>query len=82
MSRVRAAETSPVEEPAEEQEKPHLALVETAEDETLASTDEAQPVEEASEVLEAEPADLGAMFGSIRSRSIFETVDFALPCSP
>lgn len=65
MSRVKAAEASPAEEPAEEQEKPHLALVETAEDESLASTDEAQPVEEASEVLEAEPADLVVYIDSL-----------------
>jgi hypothetical protein len=58
MSRVKVAKTSPVEEPTEEQEKPHLALVETAEDGTPAPTDEAPPTEAEDEALEAEPADL------------------------
>lgn len=58
MSRVQVAKTSPVEELTEEQEKPHLALVETAEDGTPAATDEAPSAENRDEALEAEPADL------------------------
>jgi hypothetical protein len=58
MSRVQVAKTSPVEEPTEEQEKPHLALVDTAEDGTLVPTDEAPPTEDTEEALEAAPVDL------------------------
>jgi hypothetical protein len=58
MNRVKVAKTSPVDGPAGEPDKPHLALVEAAEDATPAPTDEAPPAEEAEEALEAEPADL------------------------
>ena len=65
MSRVKVAKTSPVEESTEEQEKPHLALVETAEDGTPAPTDEAVLAEGGDEMLEAEPADLVVYIDSL-----------------
>lgn len=66
MSKVQSAKTPPVEEePTEEQEKPHLALVETAEDGTPAPTDEASLAEDTEEVLEAAPADLVVYIDSL-----------------
>lgn len=65
MSNVRAAETPPAEEPTEEEQKPHLALVETAEGETPAPTDEAPSAEDEDEALEATPADLVVYIDSL-----------------
>jgi len=65
MSRVKVSKTSLSEEPTEEQEKPHLALVETAEDGTPAHTDAAPPAEDEDEALEAEPADLVVYIDSL-----------------
>jgi hypothetical protein len=65
MSRVKVAKTSLSEEPTEEQGKPHLALVETAEEGTPAHTDEAPPAEGEDDVLEAEPADLVVYIDSL-----------------
>jgi hypothetical protein len=65
MNRVKVAKTSQVEEQTEEQEKPRLALVETAEDAAPAHTDEAPPAEEEDEALEAEPADLVVYIDSL-----------------
>jgi hypothetical protein len=55
MSRVKAVETSPAEEPTEEQQKAHLALVETSKDETPAHTDEILSAEAEDEPLDATP---------------------------
>lgn len=65
MSRVKVTKTSPLEEPTEEQEKPHLALVETAVDSPPAPTGEALPAEGEEEALEAEPADLVVYIDSL-----------------
>lgn len=68
MSRVRTAEPPPVDEPAGEQEKPHLALVETPASETPTPPDgplETEDVEDADEALEAAPADLVVYIDSL-----------------
>jgi hypothetical protein len=63
MSRVQAVKTPAAGEPTEEQQKPNLALVETAEGDTPAPTDEAPPAED--EALEAAPADLMVYIDSL-----------------
>jgi len=65
MSRVKVAKSSLLEAPTEEQEKPQLALVETADDGTPAPTDEAPSAEETEEALEAAPADLVVYIDSL-----------------
>jgi|SRR5947209_8466121 len=54
MSRVRAVKTPP----AEEEEKPRLALVEPTDVETAAPAGDVEPTEDADEALEAAPVDM------------------------
>lgn len=65
MSRVRAVKTPLAEKSTEEEQKSHLALVETTEDETTAATDEAPPAEDEKGALEAKPADLVVYIDSL-----------------
>src|SRR5919107_1250279 len=65
MNKVQSAKASPVKDPTEEQEKPHLALVETAEDGTPALRDEAPLAGEGEGVREAPPADLVVYIDSL-----------------
>jgi hypothetical protein len=61
MSKVQAVKTTP----AVEEEKPHLALVETADSETPAPSDETVPVEDEEEAIDATPADLVVYLDSL-----------------
>lgn len=58
MSRVRTIAPPPVEEPAEGHEKPRLALVETAVNETPTLPDDAVPTGDTDESLEDAPVNL------------------------
>ena len=61
MSRVKAVEITP----NEEEEKPRLSLVEPADEQALAPSDDSAPAEEADETLEAAPVDLVVYIDSL-----------------